>query len=158
MQALWFTGLAGGVVVKLAEPGQSVVDTVAAQPLGVWAIGPLFAALTGLAFKEGACYGKAEAWALFVLTPVALVGHLSGLASSGTEGALLLATVACTLCLPCGSSRSPRSTTSATRACSSSCSSRRQSRRGGWLRLKAKAVGGLAQSEMWHFSASSSPE
>ena len=95
MQALWFTGLAGGVVVKLAEPGQSVVDTVAAQPLGVWAIGPLFAALTGLAFKEGACYGKAEAWALFVLTPVALIGHLSGLASSGTEGALLLATVAC---------------------------------------------------------------
>ena len=95
MQALWVAGLAGGVVVKLAGPGQSVVDTVASQPLGVWAVGPLFAALTGLAFKEGACYGKPEAWALFFLTPVALLGHLTGLPGDGPEEALLLATVAC---------------------------------------------------------------
>ena len=95
MQALWIAGLAGSAVVKLVEPGQSVVDTVASQPLGVWAVGPLFAALTGLAFKEGACYGKPEAWGLFFLTPVALLGHLTGLAGDGPEEALLLASVAC---------------------------------------------------------------
>ena len=95
MQALWVAGLAGSAVVKLVEPGQSVVDTVASQPLGVWAVGPLFAALTGLAFKEGACYGKPEAWALFFLTPAALLGHLTGLAGDGPEEALLLACVAC---------------------------------------------------------------
>jgi len=158
MQALWFTGLAGGVVVKLAEPGQSVVDTVAAQPLGVWAIGPLFAALTGLAFKEGACYGKAEAWALFVLTPVALLGHLTGLASSGTEGALLLATVACYSVFALRKFSQPQVDDLGDKSVFEfmQLSEAEQARR--VAEIEAKAVGGLAQSEMWHFSASSSPE
>ena len=48
-------------------------------------IGPLFAAFTGLAFKEGACYGKPEAFFLFLMTPIMCLGHLTGLASGEVE-------------------------------------------------------------------------
>jgi uncharacterized integral membrane protein len=34
--------------------------------------------MPGVAFKEGMCYGKAEAAALFGATPLLLLGHLSG--------------------------------------------------------------------------------
>ena len=32
-------------------------EHVASNPGAVWLVGPLFAALTGVAFKEGMCYG-----------------------------------------------------------------------------------------------------
>lgn len=38
----------------------------------------------GLCFKEGACFGKPESFALFALVPLTLLGHLFGL----PEGAL----------------------------------------------------------------------
>ena len=34
----------------------------------LWLIGPFFAAITGLAFKEGICYGKLECAALFFVS------------------------------------------------------------------------------------------
>lgn len=37
-------------------------------------MGPLFAAFTGVAFKEGVCYGKPECAVLFFLTPALLLG------------------------------------------------------------------------------------
>ena len=33
---------------------------------------------TGVAFKEGMCYGKPEAAGLFFVTPLLLLGHLTG--------------------------------------------------------------------------------
>jgi uncharacterized integral membrane protein len=41
----------------------------------------MFAALTGVAFKEGMCYGKAECAALFFVVPATLLGHLTGVGS-----------------------------------------------------------------------------
>ena len=46
------------------------------HPWAIWLVGPLFASLTGLAFKEGACYGKFEAGFLFFAVPALLLGHL----------------------------------------------------------------------------------
>ena len=84
MQAMWALGMAGSVAVAASvEPALPLA--VAGDPRLVWAVGPLFVALTGLAFKEGACYGKPEAAALFFLVPSVLLGHLSGLASEGPE-------------------------------------------------------------------------
>lgn len=51
---------------------------MAHTPWSVWCIGPLFAALTGLTFKEGICYGKAEAFALTLLLPALLLSRLGG--------------------------------------------------------------------------------
>ena len=57
----------------------------------IWLVGPMFAALTGVAFKEGLCYGKAEAAGLFGTVPLLLLGHLSGLVSPEGEAGLLAA-------------------------------------------------------------------
>jgi hypothetical protein len=54
-----------------------VVHNVISNPSLVWGVGPLFAALTGIAFKEGMCYGRAEAAVLFFVTPALLLVHLS---------------------------------------------------------------------------------
>ncbi|XP_073274249.1 uncharacterized protein [Primulina huaijiensis] len=64
LQALWLIGALGSVAtyVFLAQPsGTALVQYVVENPAAVWFVGPLFAALTGLVFKEGLCYGKLEA-------------------------------------------------------------------------------------------------
>tara|TARA_B100000767_G_scaffold251435_1_gene254438 strand:- start:267 stop:602 length:336 start_codon:yes stop_codon:yes gene_type:complete len=50
----------------------------------------MFAALTGVAFKEGMCYGKPECAALFFLIPATLLGHLSGIIDQGGEKNLII--------------------------------------------------------------------
>eukprot|EP00249_Psilotum_nudum_P011946 c23483_g1_i1 orf=135-1073(+) len=81
LQLLWAIGVIGSIAVALnlaAPANEQLVEFILHYPLGVWFIGPLFAALTGLAFKEGLCYGKLEAAALVFVIPVLLLGHLSG--------------------------------------------------------------------------------
>ena len=62
------------VCVMHAQP-ESITQHVASNPGAVWAVGPFFAALTGVAFKEGVCYGKPECAALFFMTPALLLGE-----------------------------------------------------------------------------------
>ncbi|KAL0385270.1 UNVERIFIED_CONTAM: hypothetical protein Sradi_2921300, partial [Sesamum radiatum] len=53
--ALWVIGAVGslGTYATLAQPaGKSLVEYVVENPTAVWFVGPLFAALTGLVFKE----------------------------------------------------------------------------------------------------------
>lgn len=92
LQLLWLVGALGslGAAVNFAAPeGYSLVGYVLEHPGGVWAVGPLFASLTGLVFKEGLCYGKLEAAALFFLIPTLLLGHLSGVMDPSVEKGLL---------------------------------------------------------------------
>lgn len=77
LQALWAVGVAGGLFLMINH-SEPLPTYVAQNPAAVWAVGPFFAAVTGLAFKEGLCYGSLEAGLLFVLTPALLLGHLSG--------------------------------------------------------------------------------
>ena len=69
---------------------QSLPEYVATHREAIWAVGPLFAAVTGVAFKEGVCYGKPECALLFA-TPALLLVHLGGFAPSSVEQALLVA-------------------------------------------------------------------
>ncbi|KAK9914886.1 hypothetical protein WJX75_001918 [Coccomyxa subellipsoidea] len=96
IQLLWAAGVLGGLSIMASQP-QPVTEFVASHPGAVWAVGPLFAAVTGVAFKEGVCYGKPECAVLFFLTPTLLLGHLSGILPESAERALLLAFVATTL-------------------------------------------------------------
>lgn len=77
MQTLYAVGMVGSGVLAVthAEP---LPLYVAEHPLSILAIGPAFAALTGLAFKEGMCYGKFEAAALFFAAPTMCLTHLFG--------------------------------------------------------------------------------
>ncbi|KAI0489356.1 hypothetical protein KFK09_029198 [Dendrobium nobile] len=92
LQALWVIGVFGSAAtyVYLANPlDEGLVQYVIENPSAVWFVGPLFAALTGLVFKEGLCYGKLEAGVLTFIIPVLLLGHLTGLMDNGTKLNLL---------------------------------------------------------------------
>lgn len=56
LQAFWALGVFGSMAtyLALAQPaGENLVQYVIENPMAVWFVGPLFAALTGLVFKEG---------------------------------------------------------------------------------------------------------
>ncbi|XP_057948057.1 uncharacterized protein LOC131143764 [Malania oleifera] len=92
LQALWALGVVGSFATyaSLAQPaGMNLVQFVVDNPTCVWFVGPLFAALTGLVFKEGLCYGKLEAGLLALIIPSILLGHLTGVMDSGVELTLL---------------------------------------------------------------------
>ncbi|KAB2095211.1 hypothetical protein ES319_A01G022000v1 [Gossypium barbadense] len=92
LQAFWVLGVVGSLstYLVLAQPaGENLVQYVIENPMAVWFVGPLFAALTGLVFKEGLCYGKLEAGILTFIIPTLLLGHLTGLMDDGTKLTLL---------------------------------------------------------------------
>ncbi|KAM0947133.1 hypothetical protein DsansV1_C08g0082901 [Dioscorea sansibarensis] len=92
LQALWVIGVIGslGTYLTLARPlEQGLVQYVVDNPAALWFVGPLFAALTGLVFKEGLCYGKLEAGVLTFIIPGLLLGHLSGLMDNQAKLSLL---------------------------------------------------------------------
>ena len=60
MQALFLAGVAGGAWIAATQQGD-LVSYVAAHPQATLFVGPAFAAVTGIAVKEGLCYGKLEA-------------------------------------------------------------------------------------------------
>ncbi|TVU44189.1 hypothetical protein EJB05_03624 [Eragrostis curvula] len=92
LQALWAFGVLGsvGTYLAAAQPlDESLTQYVLDHPAALWFVGPTFAALTGLVFKEGLCYGKLEAGILTFVIPGLLLGHLSGLMDDGTKSVLL---------------------------------------------------------------------
>ncbi|XP_062110844.1 uncharacterized protein LOC133822499 [Humulus lupulus] len=92
LQALWGLGVVGSSLAYTnlaAHSGQGLVQYVVHNPAAVWLVGPLFAALTGLVFKEGLCYGKLEAGLLTFIIPTLLLGHLTGLMDDGVKLPLL---------------------------------------------------------------------
>ncbi|CAA0249609.1 unnamed protein product [Arabidopsis thaliana] len=92
LQALWALGFVGSFATyaALARPaGDNLVHYVVDHPSAVWFVGPLFASLTGLVFKEGLCYGKLEAGLLTFIIPSVLLGHLSGLMNDEVKLVLL---------------------------------------------------------------------
>ncbi|KAG2533832.1 hypothetical protein PVAP13_9NG010200 [Panicum virgatum] len=92
LQALWAAGVLGSVGTYLAAArplDEGLVQYVLEHPAALWFVGPTFAALTGLVFKEGLCYGKLEAGILTFVIPGLLLGHLSGLMDNSTESGLL---------------------------------------------------------------------
>ncbi|CAK9144409.1 unnamed protein product [Ilex paraguariensis] len=92
LQALWALGVLGSVATYmiLAQPAhEDLIQYVLENPTAVWFVGPLFAALTGLVFKEGLCYGKFEAGLLTFVIPSVLLGHLTGLMDDGVKVTLL---------------------------------------------------------------------
>lgn len=92
---LWGAGAVGGAALALAHPGMPLPLVIASTPPAVWAVGPLAAALTGVAIKEGLCYGKLECALLAAALPLAALSHLAGappaVSAAATDAAALLA-------------------------------------------------------------------
>ena len=77
MRALWAFGFIGSAAIA-SGASEPLPLYVLEHHWTMWAIGPMFASLTGLAFKEGMCYGKPEAAALFFAVPALCLSHLFG--------------------------------------------------------------------------------
>jgi uncharacterized integral membrane protein len=63
--------------------------TVYSHPLTILGIGFVFAALTGIFFKEAFCFNRLETKLLTPLIPVLLLGHMLGWLSPQVEQVLL---------------------------------------------------------------------
>lgn len=77
LQAFWIVGAiaAVGVAYFYTEP---FALTLYQHPLTILGVGFTFAALTGLFFKEAACFNRLETKVLTPLVPLLLLGHLLG--------------------------------------------------------------------------------
>ena len=90
LRLFWLTGCLGwGLLLMQAGPNEALT-TLVEQPLWILAIGPLFAALAGIGFKEFFCFQRPEAIGLTLLLPIALLGRLGGIISTSLCAAFLL--------------------------------------------------------------------
>ena len=90
LRLFWLMGCLGwGLLLMRAGPSEALT-TLVEQPLWILAIGPLFAALAGIGFKEFFCFRRPEAIGLTLLLPIALLGRLVGIISTSLCAAFLL--------------------------------------------------------------------
>lgn len=82
LHILNLAGLLGSLVLKVSPLlDHGLVVGLYERPALLLASGWWFVALTGLFFKEAACFGRVEAIALAVLVPVLTGGHFVGVLS-----------------------------------------------------------------------------
>ncbi|MFM7265028.1 MAG: DUF2301 domain-containing membrane protein [Cyanobium sp.] len=89
LQLFWLSGCLGGLALALRVGDANLLPALAQQPLWILAIGPFFAALAGVGFKEFFCFRRPEAIGVTLLLPVALLGRLVGVLGADTTVALL---------------------------------------------------------------------
>ena len=90
LQLFWLLGCVGWLgLIALNGPGQALAR-IADQPLWILAIGPLFAAMAGIGFKEFFCFRRVEAIGLTLLLPIALLGRLLLWIDAATSLGMLL--------------------------------------------------------------------
>ncbi len=95
LQILWGLGCVGLIILLIKFGGENLLSVIASDPIWTLAIGPLFAALTGLGFKEFFCFRRFEAIGLTALIPLGLLGHLTGL----LNGKIVMGMLSCSAIL-----------------------------------------------------------
>lgn len=88
LQIFWLVGSLSALAFGLSSD-QPLALYVAQHPLSLFGIGFIFAALTGIYFKEGFCFHRLETKILTPLVPMLLLGHLTGVLPSDVEKILL---------------------------------------------------------------------
>ena len=89
LQLFWLIGCLGLIGLAVAAGPGGMASAAAADGRWIWAVGPFFAALAGIGFKEFFCFRRPEAIGVTLLLPLALLGRLSGLLSAEACGLLL---------------------------------------------------------------------
>jgi uncharacterized integral membrane protein len=89
LQLFWLLGCLGGLVLAQQVGTAGIGSALQEQPLWILAVGPFFAALTGVGFKEFFCFRRPEAIGVTLLLPLALLGRLSGLLDPAGTASLL---------------------------------------------------------------------
>jgi uncharacterized integral membrane protein len=99
LQLFWLLGCAGGLALALRQGPDAMLETLAGDSRWIWAVGPFFAALAGVGFKEFFCFQRPEAIGVTLLLPLALLGRLVGLLDGRTTFILLAVEAALLLIL-----------------------------------------------------------
>jgi uncharacterized integral membrane protein len=99
LQLFWLLGCVGGVALAVRVGADAMLPALAADSRWIWAIGPFFAALAGIGFKEFFCFQRPEAIGVTLLLPVTLLGRLGGLFDDSTTFTLLAVQAALLLVL-----------------------------------------------------------
>ncbi|MFM7547672.1 MAG: DUF2301 domain-containing membrane protein [Cyanobacteriota bacterium] len=89
LQLFWLLGCLGFIALAAVAGPSRMAEDLAGDGRWIWAVGPLFAALAGIGFKEFFCFRRPEAIGVTLLLPLALLGHLSGLLEPAATGWLL---------------------------------------------------------------------
>ncbi|KGG13146.1 MULTISPECIES: DUF2301 domain-containing membrane protein [Prochlorococcus] len=89
LKILWGIGCMGFLLLLFYSSPQNLLEGIASTPKLELIIGPFFAALTGLGFKEFFCFRRPEAIGLTLFLPLSLLGHLFGFFSLLSIASLL---------------------------------------------------------------------
>ncbi len=88
LQAFWVIGTVSAIALAW-QAGEPLALYVYEHPLTLLGVGFIFAALTGIYFKEAFCFNRLETKILTPLVPLLLLGHLTGWLSVDIEQMLL---------------------------------------------------------------------
>jgi uncharacterized integral membrane protein len=99
LQLFWLLGCAGGLVLAARVGANAMLPALAADSRWIWAVGPFFAALAGIGFKEFFCFQRPEAIGVTLLLPATLLGRLAALLDGPTTFTLLAVQTALLLVL-----------------------------------------------------------
>ena len=79
LQALWLIGSLGILILVFKGNSQDMLSNIASNRVLTIFIGPYFAALTGLGFKEFFCFRRPEAIGVTIFLPISLISHFLGI-------------------------------------------------------------------------------
>lgn len=88
LQIFWGIGVISSLIFAFQHP-EPLPLWVYQHPLSILGVGFIFAALTGVYFKEGFCFRRLETKILTPLVPILLLGHLTSLLPFKAEAILL---------------------------------------------------------------------
>lgn len=88
LQIFWGIGVFTSIVLAIKSQ-QPIALYIYHHPLTILGVGFLFAALTGIYFKEAFCFNRLETKVLTPIVPLLLVGHLFNLIPPDIEQVLL---------------------------------------------------------------------
>ena len=77
----WVLGCIGFAILAYHFGLTSIIYGIRENPKSTLLIGPLFAALTGIGFKEFFCFRRIEAIGITIFIPITLIGYLTELAN-----------------------------------------------------------------------------
>ena len=90
LKLLWLIGLFGFAILSYHFGLTNIIFGLKENPKFILLIGPIFASLTGIGFKEFFCFRRIEAIGITIFIPISLLGYLTGLASDGFTFAMLM--------------------------------------------------------------------
>jgi uncharacterized integral membrane protein len=89
LQLFWLIGTIVALIFTLYSPAPLSLF-IYSHPASIFGIGFIFAALTGIFFKEAFCFNRLETKFLTVLVPLLLLGHLCSFLPLSIEKILLV--------------------------------------------------------------------